>query len=88
MDISRLTSFASLTTGEGSRLAYTYSVVDNTTGEVKSSNNKGSFVVMDETLEAHVEAIRQYISQNKLAGGSASLEERVAALENTAVSNV
>lgn len=88
MNINRLTSFASLTTGEGSRIAYTYSVVDNSTGEVKSSNNKGSFVVMDETLEAHVEAIRQYINQNKLAGGSASLEDRVAALENTAVSNV
>ena len=88
MDINRLTSFASLTTGEGSRLAYTYSVVDNSTGEVKSSNNKGSFVVMDETLEAHVDAIRDYIKQNKLAAATATVEERVAALETAAVNQI
>lgn len=88
MDINRLTSFASLTTGEGSRLAYTYSVVDNSTGEVKSSNNKGSFVVMDETLQAHVDAIRDYINQNKLTAASATVEERVAALETAAVNQI
>lgn len=88
MNINRLTSFASLTTGEGSRLAYTYSVVDETTGEVKSSNNKGSFVVMDETLQAHVDAIRDYINQNKLTAASATVEERVAVLETAAVNQI
>ena len=88
MNINRLTSFASLTTGEGSRLAYTYSVVDGTTGEVKSSNNKGSFVVMDETLQTHVDAIRDYINQNKLTAASATVEERVASLETAAVNQI
>lgn len=65
MNINRLTSFASLVTGEGQRLAYTYSIVQDN-GELVSGNNKGSFVVFDAELQAHIDAIRDYIVQNKL----------------------
>lgn len=66
MNINKLTSFASLTTGEGQRLAYTYSVVNDETGEIVSNNNKGSFVVMDADLQSHIDAIKTYINDNKL----------------------
>ena len=66
MNINKLTSVASLTTGEGQRLDYTYSVVNDETGEIVSNNNKGSFVVMDADLQSHIDAIKTYINDNKL----------------------
>ena len=42
-----LTSFMNLSTGEGSRIAFTYSEVDEKTGNIISQNNKGNFLVMN-----------------------------------------
>lgn len=66
MDINKLTSFASIITGEGYRIAYTYSVIESETGLIKSNNNKGSFVVLDESLKSHIDSINSYINENKL----------------------
>lgn len=66
MAINRLTGIALLTTGEGDRISFTYSSLDSE-GNVVSSNNKGSFVVMDSELEAHIQAIRDYVNTNKLS---------------------
>ena len=46
-----LTSFMNLSTGEGSRIAYTYSEVDENTGSIISQNNKGNFLVMDDNVQ-------------------------------------
>lgn len=62
-----LTSFMNLNTGEGSRIAYTYSEVDDATGNLISQNNKGNFMVLDEELQGHINAIKEYIKNNKLA---------------------
>lgn len=56
-----LTSFMNLSTGEGSRIAYTYSEVNEETGEVVSQNNKGNFLVLDENLQSHLDVIKKYI---------------------------
>ena len=45
-----LTSFMNLSTGEGSRIAYTYSEVNEETGEVVSQNNKGNKYIRDKYL--------------------------------------
>lgn len=66
MAINRLTGIALLTTGEGDRISFTYSSLDSE-GNVISSNNKGSFVVMDSELEAHIQTIRDYVNTNKLS---------------------
>lgn len=66
MAINRLTGVALLTTGEGDRVSFTYSSLDSE-GNVISSNNKGSFVVMDSELAAHIQAIRDYVNTNKLS---------------------
>lgn len=63
----KLTSFTELTTGEGSRIAFTYSEIDEF-GNLTSQNNKGNFIVLDEELKNHVDAIKTYISTNKLGG--------------------
>lgn len=62
-----LTSFMNLSTGEGSRIAYTYSEVDETTGNITSQNNKGNFLVMDSDVQKNLDSIRSYISDKFLA---------------------
>ena len=48
-----LTSFMNLSTGEGSRIAFTYSEVDEKTGNIISQNNKGNFLVMNTEVQGH-----------------------------------
>lgn len=65
--MKKLTSFTELTTGEGSRIAFTYSEIDEL-GNLMSQNNKGNFIILNEELKNHVDAIKAYISTNKLGG--------------------
>lgn len=60
-----LTSFTKLTTGEGIRVAYTYSEVDDG-GKLLSQNNRGNFIAVDSELQKHIAAIDKYISDKYL----------------------
>lgn len=62
-----LTSFMNLSTGEGSRIAYTYSEVDENTGSIISQNNKGNFLVLDDDVQSHLDAVKKYIRDKYLA---------------------
>ena len=62
-----LTSFMILSTGEGSRIAYTYSEVDETTGSIISQNNKGNFLVMDDNVQKNLDSVKNYIRNNFLS---------------------
>ena len=55
-----------LSVNGGDRISLTYDEVDDATGESVSQNNKLSFYVIDSNLKAHVDAIRDYIRENKL----------------------
>jgi nuclear transport factor 2 (NTF2) superfamily protein len=61
-----LTSFTKLTTGEGVRVSYTYSEVDDN-GNLISQNNRENFIVIDNGLLEHISAIENYIKNNKLS---------------------
>ncbi len=61
-----LTSFTKLTTGEGVRLSYTYSEI-NEKGEIISQNTRGNFIVLDADVLAHLAAIDTYIKDTKLS---------------------
>nr|DAT31035.1 MAG TPA: hypothetical protein [Caudoviricetes sp.] len=63
--MKKLTSFTHLITGEGNRIAFTYSEIDEE-GNLKSQNNKGNFVAVDPELVTHINAINDYITRNKL----------------------
>lgn len=65
--IKQLASFAVLNVNGGNRVTYTYDEIDADTGDLISSNNKGSFYAVDTTLVKHIDGIRKYISENKLA---------------------
>ena len=54
-----------MVTGEGDRLAYTYSEIDEN-GNLVSQNNKGNFIVLDDALQEHINEIGSYIKKNKL----------------------
>lgn len=63
--MKKLTSFTHLNTGEGDRISFTFSEIGES-GNIESRNNKGSFIVMDNTLMEHINAIKQYINENHL----------------------
>lgn len=60
-----LTSFICLNTGEGDRIAFTYSEVDER-GNIVSQNNKKNFLVLDNGLKEQIKAIKSYIDSNYL----------------------
>lgn len=66
--MKQLSSFMVLSVDGGDRVSYTYNEIDGVTGEPISTNNKKNFYVIDENLKAHIEAIRNYIRENKLEG--------------------
>lgn len=65
--IKQLASFAVLNVNGGDRISYTFDEIDAETGDMISSNNKGSFFVVDSGLKGKITSIRNYISENKLS---------------------
>lgn len=65
--MKKVTSFTHLITGEGNRIAFTYSEM-NESGDLISQNNKANFVAIDQELLTHINAINDYINKNKLEG--------------------
>lgn len=63
--MKKLTSFSNFKSTEGDRISFTFSEIDEK-GNIESRNNKGSFIVMDNTLVEHINAIKQYINENHL----------------------
>lgn len=66
--MKQLASFIVLNVNGGDRVSFTYDEVNEDTGELVSSNNKGSFYAVDSVLKQHIEAIRSYIREKKLEG--------------------
>lgn len=63
--MKKVTSFTHLITGEGDRIAFTFSEIDET-GMVISQNNKKNFVVTNEEMLGHIDAIEKYIQKTFL----------------------
>lgn len=63
--MKKLTSFTKLTTGEGIRVAFTFSEVDDR-GRLISQNNKGNFVLVDDEIKTKVNDIERFINDNFL----------------------
>lgn len=65
--MKQLSSFMVLNVNGGDRVSYTYDEIDDKTGELVNANVKESFYVVDANLREQIEAIRDYIRENKLA---------------------
>ena len=61
----KITMISKINTGEGERIVYTYSEINNS-GEVVNRNLKGNFLILDPEVAGHVDAIRKYIEENYL----------------------
>lgn len=64
--MKKLTSFTELTTGEGSRIAYTYSEIDED-GNLIAQNKKGNFVVVNSDVQEAITLIRAFITERHLS---------------------
>lgn len=60
--MKKVTSFTHLVTGEGDRIAYTYSEISES-GDLVSQNNKGNFIVMDDEIQQAVNLINTKIAE-------------------------
>ena len=65
--IKQLASFAVLNVNGGDRVTYTYDEIDADTGDMISTNNKGSFFAVDSALKGKITSVRNYIVENKLS---------------------
>jgi len=65
--IKQLASFAVLNVNGGDRISYTFDEIDAETGDVVSTNNKGSFFAVDSALKGKITQMRNYIIENKLS---------------------
>lgn len=65
--MKQLSSFMVLNVNGGDRVSFTYDTINENTGDVIDTNTKESFFVVDETLRSHIEAVRNYIRENKLS---------------------
>ena len=65
--IKQLSSFMALAVNGGDRVSFTYDEIDLDTGDLIDGNKKESFFVVDEGLRAHIEAVRDFIREHKLA---------------------
>ena len=63
--MKKITSITMHTTSEGQRLSYTFSVIDENTGAVISSNNRESLVVLDipanKTVLGQMAGVQSYV---------------------------
>ena len=58
----RVTSFTHFLTGEGNRIAYSYSEISET-GEIVKQNERGNFIVVDGETLAAINLINSKIQQ-------------------------
>lgn len=64
--MKQLSSFMVLNVNGGDRISYTYDEIDEDTGNLLSSNNKESFYSVNQEIDEHINAIRNFIRSNKL----------------------
>lgn len=64
--MKKLTSFTAHVTAEGQRISFTYSEIDST-GKLISQNERENFIVVDDELQAHIDAINEYIKRTRLS---------------------
>lgn len=65
--MKQLSSFMVMNVAGGVRVSYTYDEIDEQSGELTSSNNKGNFFVVDKSIKAKIEEIQDWIHEKKLS---------------------
>lgn len=66
--MKRLKSYIVTNAGEGDCISYMYNEIDDSTGEIISKNNRGSFYPVDKKGKKLVADMKKYIQTEKLDG--------------------
>lgn len=61
----RITSFVHHTTGEGSRISYTYSMIDES-GKIVKENARNTLVVVDNDVSDAISIINSYLADREV----------------------
>ena len=59
--MKKLSGVAVVTTAEGERVSYTYMELDDS-GNITSQNNRGSFVALDEKVQAAIATLKNSVN--------------------------
>lgn len=62
--IKKITSFTHLTTAEGERITYTYSLIDED-GNVKETNKRANLIVLDDNILIALKTVNGFL-QDKI----------------------
>ena len=62
-----ITGVSILTTAEGQRITYTYSIIDDVTGTIIQNNVRRSFIVLDTETQGMVDALKAKVNANLLS---------------------
>lgn len=65
--MKQLSSYMVINVNGGDRVSFTYDEIDPDTGNLISTNNKESFFVVDGGLRGHIDGVRDWIREHKLA---------------------
>ncbi len=65
--MKQLTSYMVLNMSGVNRVSYTFDEIDDETGEVVSTNNKGSFVAVNPKLKGFLTQTQNWLTDNKLS---------------------
>lgn len=58
--IKKITSFTAHETAEGSRISFTYSLIDED-GNVTKSNARATTIVLDQNVLSNIETIKEFL---------------------------
>lgn len=61
--MKKVTSFTHHTTAEGERITFTYSTIDEETGQLLESNVRNTLVVLDEGILGAVKTINNFLTE-------------------------
>lgn len=60
--MKKVTSFTHHTTAEGERIAFTYSTIDEETGQLLASNVRNTLIVLDERILDAIKTVNDFLT--------------------------
>ena len=61
--MKKVTSFTHHTTAEGERVTFTYSVIDESSGQLLKSNERSTMVVFDDNVLSAIRTISKFLTE-------------------------
>ena len=63
--MKQISGFSVVSINGGNRVSYTYDEIDDSSGELLSTNNRKSFYAVDQELNDRIECIRKFVNSRE-----------------------